>query len=66
MLAFCVECGDDYPDARLKLGYRTCLPCGDAHARDVKWAAVPMSKSNYVLVTNPLELKQLNPKRVEG
>lgn len=63
-MAFCVECGGDYPDRRRELGYRTCLECGDYHARQVQHTSVPLNKSNYVLVTNPAELKQLNPKRV--
>jgi hypothetical protein len=64
VLANCVECGDDYPAGRAALGYRTCLACGDIAAREVKWATVPLSKSNYIVVTNPAELKQLNPKKV--
>jgi hypothetical protein len=64
MVAWCRTCGDPYPMKRQDLGYTTCLPCGDKQARKVSWAAVPMSKSNYVLITNPEELKMLNPKRV--
>lgn len=60
---FCRKCGDDVPSGRILLGYRTCLSCGDAEARTVSWAAVPLAKSNYILVTNLEELKQLNPKR---
>ena len=29
----CVECGDDFPIRRYELGYRTCLECGDQHAK---------------------------------
>lgn len=61
---YCRRCGDLYPAARARLGYDVCLPCGDKRAHMVSWAAVPLSKSNYVLVTNMEELKQLNPKRV--
>lgn len=62
-MANCVKCGDNFPLARLNLGYRTCLECGDVDARKVSWASVPINKSNYMLVTNVEELKQLNPKR---
>ncbi len=60
----CRDCGDEYPVARLNLGYRTCLACGDAEARTVRWVAAPINKSNYMLIRNPAELKQLNPKRL--
>jgi|TARA_B100001248_G_C27396012_1_gene465602 ferredoxin-like protein FixX len=33
MVAICVECWDEYPVARKKLGYNTCLECGEANAR---------------------------------
>lgn len=64
MLAICTDCGDTYPERRSQLGYRTCLSCGDRQAREVRHCTVPMNKSNYVVVSNPTELKQLNPKRV--
>ena len=57
------NCGDEFPLARANLGYQTCLTCGDKQAREVKRCVVPMNKSNYVLITNPIELAQLNPKR---
>ena len=62
-MANCVKCGDNYPLARHNLGYRTCLECGDVDARKVSWVSAPINKSNYMLVTNIEELKQLNPKR---
>lgn len=62
-MATCKDCGDSYPDARRNLGYRTCLECGDREARSVKRAVAPISKSNYMLISNPAELAQLNPKR---
>jgi hypothetical protein len=61
--ATCVTCGDDFSLARLNLGYRTCLPCGDHEARGRRWLTAPINKSNYMLITNVEELKQLNPKR---
>lgn len=58
------RCGGDIHPKRVALGYRTCLSCGDKQARAVTFCTVPMNKSNYVVVSNPTELKQLNPKRV--
>lgn len=63
-MANCISCGDTFPPKRQALGYNTCLECGDFAARQVNWTSVPMNKSNYVLVTNREELKQLNPKRI--
>jgi hypothetical protein len=36
------------------------MECGEKVARQRRHCAVPMSKSNYVLVTDPTMLKQLN------
>ena len=58
------KCGNLFPAARWRLGYTTCLPCGDKQARAVTFCSAPLSKSNYVLITNAAELKMLNPKRV--
>ena len=58
------ECGNLFPAARARLGYTTCLSCGDKQAGAVSWVTAPLSKSNYVVITNMAELKQLNPKRV--
>jgi ribosomal protein L37AE/L43A len=63
-MANCISCGDTYPPRRAELGYNTCLSCGDFAARSVKFTVVPMAKSNYVVVSNPNELKMLNPKRM--
>lgn len=63
-MAFCNQCGDGFPLARYNLGYRTCLECGDAVARTVRHLAAPLNKSNYVVISNLDDLKQLNPKRV--
>ena len=64
MAKFCNKCGDDYPDARHNLGYRTCLSCGDAVARTIRHLSAPLNKSNYVVISDLNDLKQLNPKRV--
>lgn len=63
-MAFCNSCGDDFPLARYNLGYRTCLECGDAVARTIRHLSAPLNKSNYTLISNLDDLKQLNPKRV--
>lgn len=56
------SCGDPIDPRRAALGYRTCPVCGDKEARLVRFCTVPLSKSNYVLVSNREELKMLNPK----
>lgn len=38
-MAMCTNCGDQYSDRRLDLGYRTCLECGDDVARTAAEAA---------------------------
>ncbi len=62
----CHDCGEAIPDGRIALGYRTCLPCGEAAARKVKWCTAPLNKSNYVVISNKAELAMLNPKRTGG
>ena len=62
-MRICIKCGEGVADARVALGYDTCLPCGEVYARKRKHTIVPMNKSNYIVVTNPDTLKQLNPKR---
>jgi hypothetical protein len=32
-MAMCVECDEEYPDARKALGYETCLECGQELAQ---------------------------------
>lgn len=64
--AVCWDCGDLYPAARAKIGYRTCLPCGDYQAHQVKWTVtIPYSKGAYQVV-NPADLAHTNPKRAGG
>jgi ribosomal protein L37AE/L43A len=60
----CKLCDESYPLERMKLGYAVCLSCGDEIAKERKFTIVPMHKSNYVAVTNVVDLKQLNPKRI--
>jgi ribosomal protein L37AE/L43A len=48
----CTLCGDEYPQARHDLGYRTCLVCGEKVAKQEaaakQLAVVAMPKSNLV------------------
>jgi ribosomal protein L37AE/L43A len=60
----CKLCDKSYSLERMKIGYAVCLPCGDEIAKERKFTIVPMHKSNYVAVTNAVDLKQLNPKRI--
>jgi hypothetical protein len=39
------------------------MTCGEKAARAVKHTIAPLNKSNYIMVTDPTMLKQLNPKR---
>jgi hypothetical protein len=61
----CTACYGGYvPHARWRLGYSTCLECGQqrAKAKARKLTIAPMHKSNYVLITNREDLKGLNNK----
>ncbi len=60
----CTSCyGGTVPLPRWKIGYTTCLPCGEVQAKKRKHTVAPLNKSNYMLFTDPELLKQLNPKR---
>lgn len=61
----CRICGGFYSHERKALGHSVCLWCGEELALQARksWTIAPMNKSNYMLITNPQELKQLNPKR---
>jgi len=58
----CIKCGDHVLDARYRLGYTTCLKCGEVIAKETKHTIAPMHKSNYVVITNQEDLKGLNNK----
>jgi ribosomal protein L37AE/L43A len=60
----CKLCDESYSLERMKIGYAVCLLCGDEIAKERKFTIVPMHKSNYVAVTYVVDLKQLNPKRI--
>jgi hypothetical protein len=58
----CIKCGDHVLDARYRLGYSTCLKCGEVEAKQRKHTIAPMHKSNYMVITNKLDLQGLNNK----
>ena len=60
----CPQCGDAVPAARIALGRRLCLPCGEEHARQERqsWTIAPLHKSNYMLLTSREDLKGINNK----
>jgi len=60
MTTYCCTCSDVVPARRARLGYHTCLPCGEKQARSVRHTIVPMPKSNYIPVTDLSMLKGLN------
>jgi hypothetical protein len=41
------------------------MDCGEKAAQKKRHTVAPMNKSNYMLITDPTLLKQLNPKRTE-
>jgi hypothetical protein len=58
----CVKCGDHVLQARWRLGYIHCLRCGEELAKQRKHTIAPMHKSNYMVITNKLDLQGLNNK----
>ena len=64
MLPLCQECGVQYSSERKKLGYPTCIPCGERRAKLFKHCIVPMHKSNYIVVTDKSLLLGINNKTV--
>jgi len=67
MVCFCRVCftnGMLTPVAprRHEAGFDTCLPCGEREARQRRHTIVPMHKSNYIVTTNPEDLKGINNK----
>ena len=63
MTSFCPNCGDEVASRRRLLGYRTCLTCGDAAARQVKFTVIPAySKGAYQVVSRD-DIALTNPKR---
>jgi hypothetical protein len=58
----CIICGSQVAHERWVLGYKTCLPCGEAASKRITRTVVPMHKSNYVMVTDLSDLKGINNK----
>lgn len=56
----CTECGEYVAILRWRLGYKTCLVCGEKAAKEVRHTVAPMPKSNYILITDLSLLKGLN------
>lgn len=59
----CRVCEAVIPPRRASLGYAHCLGCGDRLARATVRTVAPLAKSNYYLITQPAQLRELNPKR---
>ena len=59
------KCGNPVHPLRVQAGYYWCMTCGEAKAKTARlsWCIAPLNKSNYILITDPQHLKQLNPKR---
>ena len=61
------KCGNPVHPKRVEAGYYWCMECGENKAKEARmgWCIAPLNKSNYILITDPQHLKQLNPKRTE-
>jgi len=63
-LPICMSCYAVRVEPPRAKGLRpTCMACGERAARKVQHTIAPLNKSNYILISNLEELKQLNPKR---
>lgn len=59
----CTKCWSSrVPHARSEAGFTTCLPCGEKVAQQRRHTIVPMHKSNYMVVTDRLDLAGINNK----
>ena len=65
MLEINCKCGNPIHPKRVEAGYYVCLSCGEQKAKQQRlgWCIAPLNKSNYILITDPQDLKGLNPKR---
>tara|TARA_R110001583_G_scaffold81498_3_gene217362 strand:- start:419 stop:619 length:201 start_codon:yes stop_codon:yes gene_type:complete len=60
----CIECGDNFNPKRFKLGYRTCIECGEEIAqiemvRKSRCIAPAYNKGAYMYVTSSQMAKDL-------
>lgn len=64
MKSECIECGDNFNPKRFKLGYRTCIECGEEVAqiemvRKSRCVAPAYNKGAYMYVTSSQMAKDL-------
>ncbi len=64
MKSECIECGDNFNPKRFKLGYRTCIECGEEIAqvemvRKSLCVAPAYNKGAYMYVTSSQMAKDL-------
>ena len=68
-IPLCINCGDEVNERRWELGYKTCLWCGEEHAKQERktWCVVQeYGKGGYQFVTAtaaPKTLKETNQKQ---
>lgn len=60
----CQDCGAEYNYERYKLGYNTCLECGEMLAQEVRfgWTIVLLPKQGYTRINRREDLHHLNQK----
>ena len=58
----CKHCKEDVHPERLALGYVSCITCAGKNPEKVTRTVVPMHKSNYMVITDMLDLKGINNK----
>ena len=58
----CSDCGELIPAERVTLGYMICIPCAERSPQRITRTIVPMHKSNYMPITDKLDLKGINNK----
>ena len=64
MKSECIECGDNFNPKRFKLGYRTCIECGEEIAqiemvRKSRCIAPAYNKGAYMYVSSSQMAKDL-------
>lgn len=64
MTSTCSTCGAAFAERRAALGYKTCLKCGEAASREVKFTIGAPHKQGYMVITNKAELVGLNNKTI--